>query len=697
MMKALVKVMSARQSSRQPLLDLIAKGWKATYAEIFGKGFVDVLDSLETDDKHHSEAIGWHWDSRIALLTGKEPEFFAYFPIWARGNMKSTIAESIVVMDALLSYAYNQPGYCLYIGREKDRVKENVGNLESLLSMPSIRKYAPDLSEVARNEETNSKRQWTGTFLHTKANYIIKGGTVESSQAGSRIRHLDTGDGVKDSRVTLFVPDDIDNRNDSAVESETRFRLLTTEILPMKQANTLTFFAQNLISRYSVMYRIQKGGAKVLTNRKPTKPIPAVRNLVTEQRVVNDIVKDVVVSGQPTWRAWDLQRVQQEIDTMGLPSFLREMQHEVEQSKEGLVHSRYDDNVHAISLSQFEAVYGKDAWKYWAKVVANDWARTKTKFHANVAAYATVSSQNTPEPGLTFLMPYSFPADTQPEDVAVRLLSELTPYAVNELGRQMTWANLVQDAWKRMNEEEHFDSARDRLDFLGKYYARIIPKYSQPVLERYNVTGAVNSHSEDKVRQMFNEGFGFSFVPANPREHEGIEEIQAAMRVDYTEKHLFKDCMGYTRWYVICKDDLTAEPTIVNGHTVYPPVPYPDDLSPDTLHDDDLFRYQLSNRRYRDPILSATGEAIDHLEKTNDDFPQLLQFIYFRRMLNNLSYSKEELREMKKPEIYKNPTEANKVGALLWAQRQHKIEEEESRARKSPLSAWDQSRGSKRL
>jgi hypothetical protein len=629
---------------------LIAQGWRATYAELFGQSFVDVLDSAETDDCHHSEAIQWHWDARIALLTGSIPpnNHYAYFPIWARGNLKSSLAETMVVVDAVLSVAYNQKGYCLYIGREKDRVKENIGNIETLLSCRKIKEYAPQLSEVAKNDETNSKRQWTGTFLHTSAGYIIKGGTVESSQAGSRIKHLGD-DTTRDTRVTLFVPDDIDSREDSPVIADNRFRLLTTEILPMKQENTLTFFAQNLISRHSVMYRIQNGGARVLTNRKPTMPIPAVRNLVTEQRTINGIVKDVVLSGQPTWRAWSLTRVQNEIDTMGLPAFLREMQHEVEHSRERLVHKNYDDNVHPISFSQLASVFGSpDSWKNWYKVPFSDWSRTKTKYHSNVAGYLMVSSQNTRLPGLTFLLPLSFKAGAAPEDVAARLLSVLTPFAYQD----KTWTDLIDESWKRMNAEQHFGNVADRLDFVRGHYKAVIPNYSRRILNEYHVKTGANSHSEDKIRELFNDGFGFNFVPSNPPNNSGaIEKIDTAMRVDYDENHLFKpNKKGYTRWYVLCPDDTSAEPETVNGMQVYPPVPYPDVMQPDDLHDSDLFRYQMLNRQFADSKLTELGERVDTLLKLNDDFGQGLEMVYYLDLLSNIELTFAEVVEAQMPE-----------------------------------------------
>jgi hypothetical protein len=244
----------------EELLAAIKQGWKAVYLLLFGQSFVDALG------KHHMEAIAWHWDSRLAFLERRRPQYLAYFPIWPRGHMKSTLAEHMVVIDAVLSTAYGQPGFCLYVGRERSKVKENVANIETLLYSSGVMNHAPVLSKVARNEETNRKKEWTATFLHTSAGYVVKAGTVESAQAGSR---------VGQTRPTFIVPDDIDGREDSAVIGKKRMKRLTGEILPMRQGNTLTYFAQNLISKFSVMYQIHNQKVHVLTNRKPTDPVPA--------------------------------------------------------------------------------------------------------------------------------------------------------------------------------------------------------------------------------------------------------------------------------------------------------------------------------------------------------------------------------------------------------------------------------------
>lgn len=648
------------------LLSLIRQGWQETYIAAFGAFFVDGLAP------HHIEAIEWHWNARIAFLTGTHPEFDAYFPIWSRAHNKSGVARRIAVMDGILSYAYNTPAYILYISRNKDMVLKHAKSIETLLQSDRIKKLCPKIAEEQINDQKRHKG-WTAKFLYTAANIIFHFAGLDEGMAGGNLE-TDTGDPDKasDVRVTLFVPDDIDGREDSPTIAETRFNTLTNEVLPMGQDNTLTFFAQNLISRFSTMYRIHTQQARVLTGRKSTKPVPAVINLKTEERTTDDgIIQDVYLSGEPTWKVWDAKRIQQEINRFGLQAFLRECQHEVEQSREGLFHKKYDDSVHPISYSQFEAVYGaRDAWKSWFKVVASDWARTKTRFHANVAGYLAVSSQNTKYPGLSFLIPYSFGADTQPEDVAIRLLSELTPNAYTNGLNRVTWKELAEDAWKRINGDSHYETVSDRLAFRGSVYNQLIASHAQKVLSAYRVDMGVNSHSEDKVRSMLNFGFGFNFIASNPGKTDALEDIEAAMRVDYDADHLFRSGKGYTRWYVLCPDDPKGEMAVINGVTTYPPVKSPTDLSPDNLHDSDLFRYQMMNRRFRDPTLTVSGEMIDEPEKTNDDFGQMLQMIYYKQLLTNIPLTKQEVFHEAMPDHFKESEmdEVTKVQKQLWMQ-----------------------------
>jgi len=601
----------AKPVSASPLLklrELIAKGWRETYRELFGN-FVDACAD------HHIEAIEWHWESRLAFLEKRRPQYLAYFPIFSRGHMKSTLAERMVVVDGILSYAKSEPGYCLFLSKNKEKVQEHISNIEALLSSDAVRQWCPKLSNPSRKEITGQQKKWTSSFLKSEANFSIQGGTLDSGLAGSR---------VEDTRPTAILLDDIDGREDSPVIAEARFRQLTTEILPMRQSNTLVFFAQNLISRYSTMFRIHTGQARVLTNRKPTEPIPAVRNLVTEQRTVDGIVKDVYVSGEPTWHMWDTARIQDEIDTEGLESFLRECQHAVAESKEGRILYNYDDNVHAISESEFAAVYGSlDAWLSWRKKPGNDWARTKTDKHANVAGWLTVSSEGTKHPAMTFFMyPMSFQANTAAEDVAERILSCLTPYAFDTT----TWSELRKDTLRRMKADVFTSSIADQVRYEHGELSKIVPTYTKPLLQRCNVQIGDMSHEMDTVRRIYSSVYGLGMKGVNPRKHGGTELINRDMKVDYDEVHPFRpEQKGYTRWFMVVPDDMTRDAyREVNGKPVYHPRPYPVVVTSKDLEDSDLARYQLNNCRYRPPILTVTGEEIDVPENMLDDYHNLL-------------------------------------------------------------------------
>jgi hypothetical protein len=162
------------------LLDLIERGWRAVYAEAFGQYFVDGLAP------HHIEAIEWHWDARITLLKGEYPKYDAYFPIWSRAHNKSGVARRIAVMDGILSYAYRQPAYILYISRNKDMVLKHAKSIETLLQSARIQKLCPQLSQEQINEQKRSKG-WTAKFLYTAANVIFHFAGLDEGMAGGNL------------------------------------------------------------------------------------------------------------------------------------------------------------------------------------------------------------------------------------------------------------------------------------------------------------------------------------------------------------------------------------------------------------------------------------------------------------------------------------------------------------------------------
>src|ERR1051325_6860319 len=122
--------------------ELESRGCWAWYAEIFGQEFVDALAP------HHREAIKWHWDARTSLIARIVVQFLAYFSIWARGNMKTTIARRMIICDACLSTTAGTGGYALIVGGTKKKVRGSANSIETLLASPKVRQYYPALSEV---------------------------------------------------------------------------------------------------------------------------------------------------------------------------------------------------------------------------------------------------------------------------------------------------------------------------------------------------------------------------------------------------------------------------------------------------------------------------------------------------------------------------------------------------------------------
>jgi len=1042
------------------LLDLIEKGWEPFYREIFGDSLVDAFDSAETGDTHHSDAVSWHWNARIALLNGKRPpdDYFVYFPTWSRGNMKTSIGRAMLITDAMLSYAYGQRGYALIPGGTKAKVKGNAVSVEAMLKMPTVQKYCPALSKVETNVYGRS-RGWTADFISTQAGYVFHFIGLDEGVAGANVDNV---------RPTFLMPDDVDSRETSPVISESRLNILTSEIIPTRQANTLVYWAQNLISRYSVRYRIEQQQERVLVDRKFSDPVPAVRGLVTEQRTIGGIIKDIVVAGKPTWRGWDIQRVQDEINSYGLPAFLREChpagtrvrlgwnenvpieqirvgdrvlthqnrlrpvselirreysgdlykfklanasvplqttanhpllaavpptnwrwqgkkrdpatlsvqwhkaseltkgayllepvpteppitqdglavwtfteassgrpakgtqviratpelmrlvgyylaegsigtgsvsltfhenekeyiadvvrlfkqvfgltakkrpdngrsvkiechsaiaasffksvgvgshfksvpdwvfmssndlikeliigywrgdgckdpsgfayntvseqlaehirllllrlgivaglyrlkerdvtlpqgtryrrsqhwqgdinghyatkmgelvgvehkststrsscfihagyvwkpirgvktesvedfpvfnfevdedesyvaenisshncQHEVEGDDEGKILYNYDDDVHVISESEFSAVYGSmDAWLPWRKKWANDWARTKTDKHANVAAWLTVSDQSTKLPNFTFLMhPTSFPANTAPEDVAESILSYLSPFAYKDV----TWERLRKDVLKRTNADIHTRTIAERISYEHGELSRVIPLYSKPLLQRCNVQAGDMSHEQDTVRKIYTSVYGLGMKPVNPKKHGGVEAINREMMVDYTEPHPFRAGQnGYSQWFVVVPDDKTREYNKIDGKPVYMPKPYPLAMQTKDLWHDDLFRFQCSNFRYRDPVLTAIGEVVDDPLKLYDDFPQMLQMMAVGSPLRGTSLTTDQkLRLIMPQQVQKEMAEA-KTGAERWiSSMNYEFERSIAEAKLKPIDAED--------
>lgn len=576
--------------------DLEAKGWRAWYSEIFGEDFVDVLAP------HHIEAIEWHWFSLMMKRAGQILTRWAYFAIWSRGHMKSTIARYIAVCDAALS----ESSYCLYVSGTKGKVRGHAISIESLLATPKLLEYYPGLGEVKRGLAGQSKG-WTADFIYTKSGAVFHFISLDEGVAGANIDSV---------RPTLIIPDDVDDREDSPLISENRLRVLTKAVILTKQHNTLFFWAQNLISRHSVLYQIYTGKQRVLTARVDTKPIPAFVGLVTEARTIDGIIHDVIVEGEPTWAYYNREIAQETIDAGGLDAFLSECQHEVDRDKSEQIIPEFDEEVHLITWEEFNAFYGlppenRDVPKHWRRYVGHDWGSTgAVAGHANVVGYVSVASQNSLLPSTAFLYNFtSFPPSVLAGQVARSVLNYILRDVLSD---PHTYIELdVLD--RAVNDPTDVLATRSRQKVVDAISA----------MEQYVMFHM--SHEAKAVRDIYRIVYGLPFQPCNPKRDGGVAQLRHYLRTDYSVDHPFRSGKrGLSRFYMIVENDAERDrPTGDNGLK--------------------LVRDQLPEWRWRPDTLTAKGFLDERPLKLNDDVGNMLQMIFahFRLAATPLSAREE--------------------------------------------------------
>jgi hypothetical protein len=570
---------------------LESRGWRAWYSEMF-----DLPPSAEHPDglpfvanlaPHHAEAIEWHWNSLILKRAGLDITKYAYFAIWPRGHMKSTIARYMAVADACLAGS----GYCLYVSGSKNKVRGHAISVESLLGSSKVLEYYPGLTQVREGVQGQSKG-WTADFIYTSSKYVFHFISLDEGVAGANVDSI---------RPTLIILDDVDDRDESPVISENRMRVLTRAVLPTRQHNTLVVWAQNLISRHSVLYHVYTGKQRVLTNRVNTKPIPAFLDLKTEPRTIDGIIHDVVIGGTPTWPLYDIPRAQEEIDTYGLESFMAECQHDVDQDRALAVIPEYDDLTHVITWEEFNAVYrldpdNRDLPAHWRRYVGHDWGSSGAEAgHACVVGFVGVAAQNSPLPGTAFLYhSKSFGKSVLAGMVARSILNFVLAHCQTDPARYIELALLDR-------------GTADPSDVLAmRARERVITEIGR--LENWVMWHM--SHEALAVRDIYRMVYGLPFQACNPGKDGGVAQLRHYFRTDYSHPHPFRPGHnGLSRMYIIVEnEDQRTSPHGDGGMQ--------------------LVRQQLPDWRNRPPTLTAKGFMDERPMKVDDDVGNMLMMIF---------------------------------------------------------------------
>lgn len=585
----------------RPSLQELEKDWRVWLKTLFPQFLRGQLAP------YHEEFMDWLWATLWAKREGKPlPDGNAFFSIWGRGCAKSTFARLVPIAEACLL----GKGYSLYCSGSQDQANKHLASIETLLTSDMVRYYYPQMSKP-RKGDTDKNRAWNQKMLYLASGYVLQAIGLDVGIRGAN---------VDDMRVTSLEIDDIDDRSDTALQSEQKMDKFLHSILPTKKPGTIFICAQNLVLESGVINRLFTGDVPALANAHISGPYPRVANLRTIVEEKNGRQLDIIVGGTCTWPADTLEVCQEDIFTYTLPVFRRECQNELLVDRAGLVLSRWDDSIHVITESEFKTVFGyRSPPVHWNKYLLNDWANTKSAWHANVVLKIAVSSQNEPLPGFVFIYdPMSFPAGTQADDVAVRMLRSISP-TIEVRGQTKTWDDVLEAELQRNNLQEFVASATDLIEARRATLAKIIPSIVGPLLRRNRFCGLRMSHEAKDQRNVYRRVFGLGFTGINPRREGGVELINHYLQVDPTRKHPFRDQQGWARMFLIVPDKKQG---------------YPIALRPDTLHDSDLVRYQFSHHRYTVPSLTTTGILERGPEKLNDDATNCLMMLFYDNHLS---------------------------------------------------------------
>lgn len=293
-----------QQSEMLSSLHLVAPpdwaGWHASIFGMAGSAFAP----------HHREFWDWVWEIELGA------QYPPFVGIWARGGAKSTNAERAVVALG----ARGRRKYCLYVSGTQKQADEHVDAIEATLGSHTITRHYPDMGKRATGKYGASKG-WKRSRLRTASGFTVDALGMDTAMRGLR---------VEEYRPDLIIFDDIDAAEDTAETIKKKIRAITRDILPAGSKDVVVLFMQNLIHEDSIANQLVTGEAKFLINRHVSGPHKAIDDLITEQRVLaNGLIRDVIVSGTPTWAGQGYRECQHIIDTEGLEAFLVESQHEV--------------------------------------------------------------------------------------------------------------------------------------------------------------------------------------------------------------------------------------------------------------------------------------------------------------------------------------------------------------------------------
>jgi hypothetical protein len=591
----------------------------------------------------HHRFWKWYWPARLRLLRGAQltKDELTALLVWGRGLGKSSHVEwACIAEGALAEGLTDEPGLVGYVCADSDLAKGHLESIRGRLESSQVAHYYPGLANprVARGVQT----AWRQDRLVTASGWGIIPLGLKEGVRGSRLN---------DMRFSMFVFDDIDNRRFGPEVIRKNLDIISHEILPAGTSQTLKLFPQNMVRDDGVLAQILSRESDVLSHRtvigtedgQPQPSFDEVELERDEERPGAYCIKSAV----PVWEGLDLNAAEVFLSDSGRSAFLAEYQHELDADRSEYVLPNWRDEVHVITRSEFAAKYGtREIPHRWGIHIMHDFARTKSKYHACVAGFLSVAAQNSELPGLTFLHePMSFPAATEADDIALRILRTLTP-KVTVKGFTYTWDDLQTMSLRRSGLERFYTSPTALIAARRDVLAGIFPPAVDVALKQRRVLSLRMSHEAKAACDVYRTVYGLAFHQINPGADGGLEYLNTLTRVDRTRPHQFKPDeldkdglykLGATSFFLLVEDDKAQAP--------------PRGASSVGLHDSDLARHQLRRWRNIPEKVSETGAVERGPMKMDDDVGNMLMMRYYDGLPTAAPLNYEEKLQVVAPRL----------------------------------------------
>lgn len=478
--------------------------------------------------RFHRDYWDWLWPIQMLRRRG---EIVTHDPlsalvVWGRGLAKSTSLEFTATSEgALIGEAFG-----IYVSSTQDKANEHIAAIRDAIEASEVARYYPGLSNP-RVGKFGNQRGWRQEAVYTKNGFAIVGAGLDKG-----IR------GLKDikQRPTIFLIDDVDEREDTPLIVDKKWKTLIHDVIPMASLTDqpLVIFAQNLIHRLSVMAKTLRREIPLLSFRKDFGPVNTFQDDLEIEKQGN---RKIIVAGTPNWARMGIVEAQRLLDDIGEDAFRSECQNEMNASKEERVLSEYDEKLHVITWSMFEKVFGtRRVPAHWEIHDGHDWGKTGPQAHPAIYTSVAVAAEDSPLPGCAFIV-YGrcFDAGTTEHQIARAVITEK---------RRHLWHPGAEEAVKLLTASDTTES-EDLMWELRKRAGAALP-----------FTSARMSHEAKSERLTYIEKWGLPFQPGDSGKLAGLSQITHYLEPDGSHRHPFKpEVMGKPSLYFVVDDDQLLE------------------------------------------------------------------------------------------------------------------------------------------